>query len=158
MSDRVKMTHPQLTDEQITLFQEVFSLYDINEDGNINIKDLRKVMKCLGCDFTKEEVKKLTNEIDPEKVRVISFQQFLHMMSYNLKQRPTLEVRRQKVFMFFDVDQKGYITLSDLRQAMINLGERVTENDVRKMMEEAGIEKSGKVNYDEFVKIVTPKQ
>ena len=48
------MSHPQLTEEQISVFQEVFALYDIDEDGTISSSDIPKVMKCLGCDFTKE--------------------------------------------------------------------------------------------------------
>ena len=52
------MSHPQLTEEQISVFQEVFALYDIDEDGTISSSDIPKVMKCLGCDFTKEELDK----------------------------------------------------------------------------------------------------
>ena len=152
------MTHPQLTEEQITLFQEVFSLYDIDEDGTINTRDLNKVMQCLGCDFTKEEREELTNEMDPRGFGVINFQQFLVMMSRNLKTRPTQEEQRREVFMFFDVDEKGYITVSDLRQAMINLGEMLTEDDVTQMIEEADIDEDGHVSYDEFIKIVSAKR
>ena len=152
------MAHPQLTEEQITLFQEVFSLYDMDEDGTIQTKDLSKVMQCLGCNFTKEEIKTLTNEIDHGGFGVINFQQFLVMMSHNLKNVPTLEEQRREVFMFFDADEKGFITVSDLRQAMINLGEKLTDNDVRQMIKEADINEDGHVSYDEFIKIVSSKQ
>ena len=148
------MSHPQLTEEQISVFQEVFALYDIDEDGTISSSDIPKVMKCLGCDFTKEELDNLTNELDPREFGVINFQQFLVMMSRNMKPRPSKENRLREVFMFFDVDEKGFINAADLRQAMINLGENLTESDINQMIKEAGKEEDGQVTYDEFVKIV----
>jgi Ca2+-binding EF-hand superfamily protein len=152
------MAHPQLTEEQISIFQEVFSLYDAEEDGTICTAELVKVMKCLGCDFTQEELAKLTNEVDPRQFGVLNFQQFLVMMSRNLENGPTTDERRREVFMYFDVDEKGFITASDLRQAMINLGENLTEKDIKQMIKEAAIEKDGQVSYDEFVKIVISNQ
>ena len=146
--------YPQLTDEQISIFQDVFSLYDKEEDGTIPAMDLGKVMQCLGCNFTEEESKTLTEEVDPIGFGVINFQQFLVMMSRNLRNRPTTEERRRQVFMYFDVDEKGFITASDLRQAMINLGENLTEDDIRQMIKEASVQEDGQVTYDEFVKII----
>ena len=148
------MAHPQLTDEQISLFQEVFSLYDAEEDGTISTPDLAKVMKCIGCDFTQQELEKITNEVDPRQFGVINFQQFLVMMSRNLKDKPSAEDRCREVFMYFDVDEKGFITSSDLRQAMINLGENLTEKDIKQMINEAAIQENGEVSYDQFVEII----
>ena len=149
--------YPQLTDEQISIFQDVFSLYDKEEDGTIPAMDLGKVMQCLGCNFTEEECKTLMEEVDPIGFGVINFQQFLVMMSRNLRNRPTTEERRRQVFMYFDVDEKGFITASDLRQAMINLGENLTEDDIRQMIKEASVQEDGQVTYDEFVKIIISK-
>ena len=71
-----------------------------------------------------------------------------------MKPRPSKENRLREVFMFFDVDEKGFINAADLRQAMINLGENLTESDINQMIKEAGKEEDGQVTYDEFVKIV----
>jgi len=150
------MAHPRLTEEQVTIFQEVFSLYDIDHDGTIKTKHLNKVMQCLGCDFTKDEIFNLKTEIDPVGSEVINFQQFLVMMSHHLKKEPALEEQRREVFKFFDVDNKGYISVSDLRQAMTNLGEQLTKDDIRQMIEEVGIQEDRHVNYDDFIRIVTP--
>ena len=138
----------------LSIFQEVFSLHAADETETIYTTDLKKVMKCLGCHFTQEELENLTKEVDPRQYGVLNFQQFLGMMSHNLKHKPTVEERRREVFMFFDVDEKGFITASDLRQAMINLGENITDKDIKQMIKEAAIEKDGQVSYDEFVKIV----
>ena len=147
--------HQQLTEEQISLFQEVFSLYDVDEDGTIRTKDLTKVLQCLGSNLTKEEIEQLTNEVDPRAFGVINFQQFLVMMAHNLKQEPpNFELRSREVFKYFDVDEKGFIIASDLKQAMINLGENVTDKDIEQMIKDADINEDGHVDYDEFIKMV----
>ena len=152
------MARFQLTEEQISIFQEIFSLYDIDEDGTIQTMDLPKVMKCLGCDFTKNELTELGNEVDPRGFGVINFQQFLVLLSRNLRDRPKLVQRHREVFAYFDVDEKGFITASDLRQAMINLGENLTGDEIRQMMESAGVLKHGQVTYEEFVEMVIVRQ
>ena len=144
----------QLTEEQISMFQEVFSLYDVDEDGTIRTKDLKKVFQCLGSNFSKEEMEELTNEVDPRAFGVINFQQFLVMMAHNLKQEPpNLERRSHEVFKFFDVDKKGFITASDLKQTMVNLGENLTDKDVKQMIQDADVDEDGVVDYGDFIKV-----
>lgn len=38
---------------------------------------------------------------------------------------------------------------------MLNLGEKLTEEEVVQMIREADLDGDGRVNYDEFVKIMT---
>ena len=149
------MAYPQHTEEQISIFREVFSLYASDEDETIFTTDLAKVTKCLGCHFTHEELENLTKEVDPKEYGVINFHQFLGMMSQNLKPKPTMEDRCREVFRYFDVDGKDFITSSDLHQAMINLGEDLKKYDIEQMIKAAAIEEDGKVSFDEFVKIAT---
>lgn len=55
----------------------------------------------------------------------------------------------------FDRDRNGFITADELRHMMKNLGERMTDDEVETMIEEADINRDGRVNYEEFVKIMT---
>ena len=149
------MSHTKLTDEQRVIFQEVFSLYDRKDNGTIRTKDIKKVLKCLGCNFVREERKLLMCEVDPKGNGSIDFTQFLEMMSKNLKETPpTLDERCCEVFDFFDIDRKGYITLFDLRQAMISLGENLPFEVLYQMIEEASIKEDGQVSYEEFLQLV----
>ena len=149
------MSHTKLTDEQRVIFQEVFSLYDRKDNGTIRTKDIKKVLKCLGCHFVREERKLLMCEVDPKGNGLINFTQFLEMMSRNLKEtQPTLDERCREVFYFFDIDRKGFITMFDLRQAMISLGENLQFEVLYQMIEEASIKGNGQVSYEEFLRLV----
>jgi len=58
-----------------------------------------------------------------------------------------LHVWRQ-AFRVFDIDGDGLIDADELRQTMANLGEQLSETDVRAMIREADRNGDGKVDFD----------
>lgn len=54
----------------------------------------------------------------------------------------------KKVFSIFDKDNNGYITADELKVAMENLNEKLTDDDVNEMIREADLNNDGKVNYE----------
>ena len=56
------------------------------------------------------------------------------------------------IFLFFrvvfDNDGDGYISAPELRQVMMNLGEKLTETEVDEMVREADIDGDGRIDYD----------
>ena len=57
----------------------------------------------------------------------------------------------------FDKDGNGSISGEELRQVMTNLGERLTDDDVREMIREADIDGDGEINYNGQCQIVKLK-
>ena len=51
----------------------------------------------------------------------------------------------------FDEDKEGYITLLKLRQIMINLGERMTDEELQEMIRMADVEKKGKIDFEGII-------
>ncbi|KAL4387259.1 hypothetical protein GQ457_09G019550 [Hibiscus cannabinus] len=49
----------------------------------------------------------------------------------------------------------NFIDSHDLRYVMINLGEKLTDEEVEQMIKEADLDGDGQVNYDDFVKMMT---
>lgn len=48
----------------------------------------------------------------------------------------------------FDRDGDGYITVVELRDVMMSMGERLTEEEVANMLTEADRNGDGKIDYD----------
>lgn len=47
----------------------------------------------------------------------------------------------------FDREGSGYIDGKELRHALLNLGEKLTEEEVDDLMKEAGVDTDGQLNY-----------
>ena len=64
------------------------------------------------------------------------------------------EEELREAFNVFDKDGNGFISASELRHVMVNLGERLTDEEVDEMVREADIDGDGQINYEEFVKMM----
>ncbi|KMZ76016.1 putative Calmodulin [Zostera marina] len=142
-----------LTEDQISEFKEAFLLFDKDGDGCITMDELATVIRSLGQNPTKEELLDMMNEVDVDGNGTIEFNEFLHLMARKMKETDADEELRE-AFKVFDKDQNGYISASELSNVMINLGEKLTDEEVQQMIREADTDGDGQVNYEEFVKMM----
>ena len=54
----------------------------------------------------------------------------------------------------FDKDGSGFIDAEGLRHITKSLGENLEESELEEMIKEADLDKDGKINFDEFLKIM----
>lgn len=59
-----------------------------------------------------------------------------------------------EAFAVFDVDKDGFITKGELRQVMNRLGENLTDEQLDAMIKEADLDGDGKINAEEFKKLM----
>jgi len=144
----------EISDEQIEEFKEAFSLFDKNGDGFISCKELGIVMRSLGQNPTEAELQDMINEVDFDGNGTIDFQEFLAMMARQMKNPADEELELRESFKVFDKNGDGYISAPELRHVMTTLGEKLTDEEVDEMIREADIDGDGKVNYEEFVKMM----
>jgi calmodulin len=70
------------------------------------------------------------------------------MMVRQMKSPQDDEIELRESFRVFDKNGDGYITASELRQVMLTLGEKLTDDEVNEMIREADVDGDGKVNYE----------
>lgn len=58
-------------------------------------------------------------------------------------------------FKMFDKNRDGYIDAKELKIVTTTLGQRLTNEEVEEFMSSADLDGDGKLNYNEFVKIMT---
>ncbi|KAF9527228.1 EF-hand [Crepidotus variabilis] len=151
-------TVPELSEQQIADFREVFSLFDKDRDGTITAKELGTVMQAVGHDPTDAELQDMMNEIDVDGNGTVDFQEFLQMMTMTLgNTEATEEEEMRQAFKVFDKDGNGFISVSELKEVMKNLGENLTAAEIDLMMKEADVSGDGQVDYPEFVKMMRGK-
>ena len=61
----------------------------------------------------------------------------------------------QETFRVFDIDGNGLISPAELKQALANLGDDLTDEEVEEMIREADIDGDGQVSFDEFHTMMT---
>ncbi|XP_022974413.1 calmodulin-like protein 11 [Cucurbita maxima] len=142
-----------LSEEQIVEFKEAFCLFDKDGDGCISIEELATVTRSLDQNPTEEELLDMIKEVDTDCNGTIEFSEFLNLMANRIKETDADEELKE-AFKVFDKDQNGFISATELRHVMINLGEKLTDDEVKQMIEEADLDGDGQVNFDEFVKMM----
>ena len=71
------------------------------------------------------------------------------------------QISRRFFFLFcrvFDRDGDGLISEEELRLTMNNLGEPLTDQEVKSMIEEADLDGDGRINFSEFSRLMQSQQ
>lgn len=134
-------------DKVIMIMDAFNSLAD--RGGLVKTRELGILMKKLGENPTKEEVQDMINEVDKDGVGVIRFPEFLSMVAGKMDSL-VAEDEIREAFTVFDVDGNGFISRSELKHVMMNLGEKMSEEECNSLVEEADIDGDGQINYEEF--------
>lgn len=154
------MTFPQtsrtvseLSEEQKQEIREAFDQFDTDGSGSIDAKELKVAMRALGFELSREEIREMITKVAGSNVPAIDFNQFMEMMGQKILQRDPLQ-EILKAFELFDKDHNGSISLKDLKAATIELGENLTDDELREMIKEADRDLDGEVGKHEFVEVM----
>ena len=142
-----------LTPEQIAEFREAFNIFDKDGDGRITAKELGTVMRSLGQNPSEAELQDMVNEVDLDGNGTIEFDEFLYMMSRQMREGDT-EEEIKDAFRVFDKDGDGKITAAELTHIMKHLGEPLSQEEVDEMIAQADTNKDGIIDYGEFVHLM----
>ncbi|KAK8638029.1 hypothetical protein V6N13_136472 [Hibiscus sabdariffa] len=142
-----------MSEKLVAEFQEAFCLFDKDGDGCITMEELAIAVKSLDQNPTEEELQNMIDEVDTDGNGAIEFGEFLNLMARKMKETEAEDDLRE-AFRVFDKDQDGYISPHELRLVMINIGEKVTDEELEQMIREADLDGDGQVNYDEFFRMM----
>lgn len=96
----------------------------------------------------------MINEVDGDGNGEMGFHEFLIMMAHRSNASdPEAEVR--EAFKVFDKDGDGKITIEELKIALHNLGDDMTDEEVHDMVKEIDANGDGHVNYEEFAHMLS---
>jgi len=133
--------------------KEAFDLFDTDGSGEIDAKELKVAMRALGFEPKKEEIQKMISDVDDDGSGTIGYEEFLKMMTHKILNRdPKDEIL--KAFRLFDDDETGKISFKNLKRVAKELGERMTDEELQEMIDEADRDGDGEVNEEEFLRIM----
>ena len=74
--------------------------------------------------------------------------------SNSIKQGITVQDEIRDAFRVFDRDGNGFISVIDLTDVLLKIGEKLSQEEVEELMSEADIDGDGNIYYDEFVAMI----
>ena len=157
----------ELTEAQQQEVKEAFDLFDTNGTGIIELKELKVALRALGFEPQREEIKTLISDLnnnqagrdrDREKEKdgnvTIDFNDFLDIMTTKMSERDS-ERELEKAFILFS-QNKDTIEFEDLKRIAAELGENMSDDELKEMMFEANkVDRDGIVSKMDFLSILT---
>ncbi|XP_069607793.1 centrin-3 isoform X2 [Ranitomeya imitator] len=144
----------ELSEEQKQEIKDAFDLFDTDKDKAIDYHELKVAMRALGFDVKKADVLRILKDYDSEATGRISFEDFKEVVTDLILDRDPQE-EMMKAFKLFDDDDSGRISMRNLRRVARELGENMSDEELRAMIEEFDKDGDGEINLQEFISIMT---
>ncbi|XP_062855625.1 calcium-binding protein 1a [Trichomycterus rosablanca] len=149
----------ELRPEEIEELREAFKEFDKDKDGFISCKDLGNCMRTMGYMPTEMELIELSQQINMNLGGHVDFDDFVGLMGPKLlaETADMIGVKElRNAFKEFDTNGDGWISTSELREAMRKLlGHQVAHRDLEDILKDVDLNGDGRVDFDEFVRMMS---
>ena len=154
-----KVERPGLSQDEVDEIRQAFDLFDTNQTGKIDPKELKAAMQSLGFDTKNPTIFQLIADLDtPDNVKKggIDFDTFVEAINNKLGDKETKEGIERIFNLFIDDPNQNSITLSSLRRIARELGEQMSSEELKDMLERAS-SNGQELSFEEFFDIMTKK-
>ena len=139
----------EITEEQKREIKDAFSTF---EENGIFPDELKSAMQTLGFDANNPEVQKILDKLATKK-GPLKFDEFMDVMiEKNIDKNPEEEIK--KAFKVLCEDGTDKITLKSLTKICADLGEKINEDELQEMINEADKDQDEEVGEEDFIKIM----
>ncbi|KAG8933261.1 hypothetical protein FRC03_006655 [Tulasnella sp. 419] len=143
---------------QIQQFKEAFTLIDHDRDGVVSEADLKTVFSNLGITPTRRMLDALLTarpggEYADDRDRGVNFTMFLTMMGEHLLELDN-EAELLEAFECFDENDEGKVKVEELRKWLKEVGERMDDDEIDRLLKGPFTDRQGNFNYREWVKVL----
>lgn len=146
---------PDFKEKDVIELKAVFDYMAYSNNSILTPNDIKKALKAFGYNATKETIYDIMAAWDDDESGGLSFDEFMKIMSMSATKEKDTEL--QKVFREFDVGNKGYIDLSDLKKMANELGEEDDEETLKEIIKRSGSGSEGKLYFKDFKEIMQKK-
>ena len=139
----------ELTEEQKREIKEAFSTF---EETGIEADELKSAMQALGFDAKNPDVQKILEKLDKHK-KPLSFDEYMDVM-IDKDENKDPEAEMKKAFKVLCEEGTDKITLKSLSKICTDLGEKISDEELQEMINEANKEQDDEVSGEDFIKIM----
>ena len=147
---------PGLTEDEIEEIREAFALFDTDGNGRIDPRELKAAMSSLGFEAKNPTIYAMIADLDThENANGIDFEAFLEAITDKLGNKESRE-GITRIFELFDDDRSATINVHNLRRVAKELGETMSADELREMLERAA-SNGEEITFEDFYFIMTKK-
>ncbi|CAB3365599.1 Hypothetical predicted protein [Cloeon dipterum] len=173
-------SRPINIENELQKLRTAFGLLDRDRDGRVTAGELQHMLTNLGINVSSDYLAELLTQASESGASLVNESEFLQWVTHieavtaaatestsdatnSLASRlNSVSLDEEDVsedllaaFRVFDKDSNGFITRDELRTAMEIIGEPVTEKELSEMLSIADIDRDGRINYEEFAKLLS---
>ncbi|XP_064624173.1 uncharacterized protein LOC135485709 [Lineus longissimus] len=158
----IRTSKMALTGEEIANLKDIFKEYDLDGNGWITASELPKLLQALGQNPCAAERMRIMKKFDENRDGHLDFGEFvLFWSTYEGKKKPEeVDEELKAAFNFFDKDNNGTIDKFELSKVLTSVGrpeDRMKPAEVDELFREADTDGNGKIEYNEFLYILSGK-
>ena len=127
-------------------------MFDADGSGSLSMAEFRNVLEMNGSNLTTTEISDLINEFDANGDGVLQIDEFIAAIT-GMNGGENEDREFKEIFEGMDVNGDGYISRDELKHAMVNMGERLSDEEIEDMLGEADTDGDGKIKLPEFIKL-----
>jgi len=144
----------RLTEEEKEEYTSTFQRFDKDNDGRVDIVGLGNIMRWQGHNPTFAELEEMIRSFGNGVA--MDLNQFLNMLGSRFQDNDN-EADLVEAFQVFDKDGKGYISITELRHILCNLGDKLPDQEAEELMKQAAVASDGNLDYSNFVRTMLSK-
>ena len=147
-----KKSNP-ISEEQLIEVKEAFTVFDSEQTGGLDARELKAAISALNIKISKDEIRQIYQEYGKDIREKITQEEFIEIAIPRLPDRHSKEYI-QKIFQYFDLENTGKITIRNLKKIAHEIGENLTDEELKEIMEEADRDGDGYIGFDDFYRIM----
>ncbi|KAK7478044.1 hypothetical protein BaRGS_00030720, partial [Batillaria attramentaria] len=130
--------------------REAFDILDEDGDGKLSTAELETLLRGQFVVASNKELKELLENMDVDKNGTVDYEEFEDFVKRNGLYKASMEEVSEDMrdaFQVFDKDGDGYIDVEEFKTVMMTMGDKMSEEEVQKMMKDADANGDGKIDY-----------
>ena len=140
-----------LKDSEVDKLKNIFSFIDKDNSGEINYENLKDIFKENNTNINEKELQKIFKSLDFHSFGTINYTEFIAATLSSIKF--SIEEKLMAAFNFFDINNKGFITVDTIFEALLQNNINVDKIGLEKIFKE----KKRKIDFFEFKRIFYEK-
>ena len=142
-----------LTDEQLLEVKEAFNVFDSEQCGGLDARELKAALSALNVKISKDEIRQIYAEFGKDIKEKINQEEFIELVTPRLPDRHTKDYIKM-IFKYFDLDNNDKISIRNLKKIAQEIGENLSDEELKEILEEADKDNDGFIGFEDFYRIM----